>query len=111
MSKTLHQIVIVGGGAGGLELATQLGERFGRRKNVKIVLVDQNLTHIWKPLLHEIAAGSLNPHEEQTNYFAHAEKHNFEFVLGTLIEVNKDQKQITLAPPQLSKEHTPQIQS
>ena len=111
MSKTLHHIVIVGGGAGGLELATQLGERFGRRNKAKITLVDQNLTHIWKPLLHEIAAGSINPHEEQTNYFAHAEKHHFEFVLGTLIEVNKDQKQITLAPPQLSKEHTPQIQS
>lgn len=111
MSKTLHHIVIVGGGAGGLELATQLGERFGRRKKAKITLVDQNLTHIWKPLLHEIAAGSLNPHEEQTNYFAHAEKHDFEFILGTLINANKDQKQITISPPQLSKEHTPVIQS
>ncbi|ATU45940.1 NAD(P)/FAD-dependent oxidoreductase [Acinetobacter junii] len=110
MSKTLHHIVIVGGGAGGLELATQLGERFGRRKKAKITLVDQNLTHIWKPLLHEIAAGSLNPHEEQTNYFAHAEKHHFEFVLGSLVAVDKDQKQITLSPPQLSKEHTPVIQ-
>ena len=111
MSKTLHHIVIVGGGAGGLELATQLGERFGRKKKAKITLIDQNLTHIWKPLLHEIAAGSLNPHEEQTNYFAHAEKHDFEFILGTLINVNKDQKQITISPPQLSKEHTPVIQS
>lgn len=111
MSKTLHHIVIVGGGAGGLELATQLGERFGRKKKAKITLIDQNLTHIWKPLLHEIAAGSLNPHEEQTNYFAHAEKHYFEFILGTLINVNKDQKQITISPPQLSKEHTPVIQS
>ena len=110
MSKTLHHIVIVGGGAGGLELATQLGERFGRKKKARITLVDQNLTHIWKPLLHEIAAGSLNPHEEQTNYFAHAEKHHFEFVLGTLLDVNKDQKQITLSPPQLSKEHAPLIQ-
>ncbi|WP_286799124.1 FAD-dependent oxidoreductase, partial [Acinetobacter sp. UBA2063] len=57
MSKTLHHIVIVGGGAGGLELATQLGERFGRKKKARITLVDQNLTHIWKPLLHKIAAG------------------------------------------------------
>ena len=111
MSKSLHHIVIVGGGAGGLELATQLGERFGRRKKARITLVDQNLTHIWKPLLHEIAAGSLNPHEEQTNYFAHAEKHHFEFVLGTLTRVNKAQKQINLTPPQLSKEHVPLIQS
>ncbi|WP_161781811.1 FAD-dependent oxidoreductase, partial [Acinetobacter baumannii] len=65
MTQNLHHIVIVGGGAGGLELATQLGETFGKNGKAKITLVDQNLTHIWKPLLHEIAAGSLNPHEEQ----------------------------------------------
>ncbi len=73
MTQNLHHIVIVGGGAGGLELATQLGETFGKNRKAKITLVDQNLTHIWKPLLHEIAAGSLNPHEEKTNYFAHSE--------------------------------------
>ncbi len=57
MTQNLHHIVIVGGGAGGLELATQLGETFGKNGKAKITLVDQNLTHIWKPLLHEIAAG------------------------------------------------------
>ena len=72
MSKTLHHIVIVGGGAGGLELATQLGERFGRKKKARITLVDQNLTHIWKPLLHEVAAGSLNSSEDELNYVAQA---------------------------------------
>lgn len=105
-----HRIVIVGGGAGGLELATQLGAAFGKSKKVKITLVDQNLTHVWKPLLHEIAAGSLNPHEEQTNYFAHAEKHHYEFVLGTLLSVNKDQKTILLSPKKLNKDHAPSHQ-
>ncbi|MBC6801921.1 FAD-dependent oxidoreductase, partial [Acinetobacter baumannii] len=110
MTQNLHHIVIVGGGAGGLELATQLGETFGKNGKAKITLVDQNLTHIWKPLLHEIAAGSLNPHEEQTNYFAHAEKHHYEFVLGTFIAVNKDKKIIDLIPPQVSKEQNTHIQ-
>ncbi len=110
MTQNLHHIVIVGGGAGGLELATQLGETFGKNGKAKITLVDQNLTHIWKPLLHEIAAGSLNPHEEQTNYFAHAEKHHYEFVLGTLTAVNKDKKIIDLIPPQVSKEQNIHIQ-
>ncbi|MGE8552165.1 MAG: NAD(P)/FAD-dependent oxidoreductase, partial [Acinetobacter calcoaceticus] len=104
MTQNLHHIVIVGGGAGGLELATQLGETFGKTHKAKITLIDQNLTHIWKPLLHEIAAGSLNPHEEQTNYFSHAEKHHYEFVLGTLVGVNKDKKLIELIPPQVSKD-------
>ena len=110
MAQELHHIVIVGGGAGGLELATQLGETYGKNNKAKITLVDQNLTHIWKPLLHEIAAGSLNPHEEQTNYFAHAEKHHYEFVLGTLVGVNKDKKFIDLIPPQVSKEQNTNVQ-
>ena len=55
-----HRIVIVGGGAGGLELATRLGRTLGKRGKARVTLVDANLTHIWKPLLHEVAAGSLN---------------------------------------------------
>ncbi len=53
-----HRIVIVGGGAGGLELATRLGKTLGKRGTASVMLVDANLTHIWKPLLHEVAAGS-----------------------------------------------------
>ena len=54
-----HHIVIVGGGAGGLILATKLGDRLGRCGAARITLVDCALTHIWKPLLHEVAAGTL----------------------------------------------------
>jgi NADH dehydrogenase len=39
------QIVIVGGGAAGLELATRLGARY-RRKRLDIIVVDRNRTHI-----------------------------------------------------------------
>lgn len=92
----LHHIVIVGGGAGGLELATQLGDTLGKSKKAKITLVDQKLTHIWKPLLHEIAAGTMNPNDEETNYFAHAAKHHYEFVSGRLVNVQNQDKTITL---------------
>ncbi len=44
-----HRIIIVGGGAGGLELATRLGKTLGKRGTASITLVDTNLTHIWKP--------------------------------------------------------------
>ena len=54
------RIVVVGGGAGGLELVTRLGHKLGRRKQAEIVLVDRNPTHIWKPLLHEVATGVLD---------------------------------------------------
>ena len=54
-SVELHQVVIVGGGAGGLELATRLGDSLGRKGKAEITLIDRTRTHVWKPLLHEIA--------------------------------------------------------
>lgn len=96
--KKLHRIVIVGGGAGGLELATALGHRLGRHGMAKIVLVDCNLTHIWKPLLHEIAAGTLNSFQDELNYFAHGARHHFEFQLGRMSGIDRAQKRIRLAP-------------
>ena len=56
----LPHIIIVGGGAGGLELATRLGDKLGRKGKARISLVERARTHVWKPLLHEIAAGSMD---------------------------------------------------
>lgn len=96
--NTAHHIVIVGGGAGGLGLATQLGHKLGKSKKAKITLVDAHLTHIWKPLLHEVAAGTLNSFEDELNYFAHSVKHHFEFQLGRMVDINRTDKKLTLAP-------------
>ncbi|MEM8593983.1 MAG: NAD(P)/FAD-dependent oxidoreductase [Pseudomonadota bacterium] len=90
-----HRLVIVGGGAGGLELATRLGRRY-RKTNIQVTLVDANLTHIWKPLLHEVAAGTINSYEDELNYFGHAAKNNFEFQLGRLQAVDRDNNTISL---------------
>lgn len=104
---TAHKIVIVGGGAGGLELATQLGQSLGKNGKAQITLIDQKLTHIWKPLLHEIAAGTLNPHEEETNYFAHAAANHYEFVLGTFKNIDRETKQILVETEYFSKKVQP----
>ncbi|MBH3341811.1 NAD(P)/FAD-dependent oxidoreductase [Pseudomonas mendocina] len=93
-----HRIVIVGGGAGGLELATRLGRKLGKSGAARIVLVDANLTHIWKPLLHEVAAGSLNSSEDELNYVAQAKWNHFEFQLGRMSGLDRAGKSITLAP-------------
>ena len=58
--ENLHHIVVVGGGAGGLELVTSLGNKLGKKGKARISLVDAGLTHVWKPLLHEVASGSLD---------------------------------------------------
>ncbi|HGH1365267.1 TPA: NAD(P)/FAD-dependent oxidoreductase [Acinetobacter baumannii] len=91
-----HRIVIVGGGAGGLELATRLGNSLGKRKIAEVILIDASLTHIWKPLLHEVASGTLNSSEDELNYFAHANKNNFEFFLGKMFEIDRHKKNILL---------------
>ena len=62
----LHRIVIVGGGAGGLELATRLGDTLGKRNKAHITLIEKARTHFWKPHLHEIAAGSMDVGVYQT---------------------------------------------
>lgn len=94
----LHRIVIVGGGAGGLELATRLGQSLGKRGQAQVILIDAALTHIWKPLLHEVAAGTINSYEDELNYFAHASKHHFEFHLGRMCDIDREQKQVVLEP-------------
>ncbi|MBX8602600.1 NAD(P)/FAD-dependent oxidoreductase [Pseudomonas cichorii] len=92
-----HRIVIVGGGAGGLELATRLGKTLGKKGTASVTLVDANLTHIWKPLLHEVAAGSLNSYEDELNYVAQAKWNNFQFQLGRMTGLDREGRQIHLA--------------
>lgn len=95
--KNSHRIVIVGGGAGGLVLATQLGRKLGKRGRARVTLVDSSLTHLWKPLLHQVAAGSLNSYEDELNYFAHAKKNHYEFQVGRLADIYRDKKSIQLS--------------
>lgn len=96
--SNLHHVVIVGGGAGGLELATRLGDTLGRKGKAKITLIDKTKTHVWKPLLHEIAAGSMNPDKHELDYLAQAHWHNFKFRLGSMDGLNRANKEITTAP-------------
>lgn len=96
MTTPLKKIVIVGGGAGGLELATQLGKSWVAAK-AKITLVDRNHSHLWKPLLHEVATGSLDEGVDALSYLAHARNHHFQFQLGSVVDINRESKTITLA--------------
>jgi NADH dehydrogenase len=101
MSK-VHKIVIVGGGAGGLELATKLGNRYGSAKSgsqkISITLVDKNRTHIWKPKLHEVAAGIMDLADQELDYIAQAHWHHFSFRIGELIDINREKQEIRIGP-------------
>ena len=93
----MQRIVIVGGGAGGLALATQLGKRLGKKDLTEITLVDAARTHVWKPLLHQLAAGSFDTHAEEIEYLAQARWNHFKFRLGRLTGVDRQNKTVQLA--------------
>ena len=93
----LHQVVIVGGGAGGLELATRLGDTLGRKGKAEITLIDRTRTHVWKPLLHEIAAGSMNPDKHEIEYLAQAHWHHFNFRLGEMDGLDRSKKEVYIS--------------
>jgi NADH dehydrogenase len=91
------QIVVVGGGAGGLELVRRLGAKYGR-KHHDIILVEKNRTHIWKPLLHEVAAGSLDANLDEVGYRSHCHRWGYRFFNGQLETIDRETRQVILAP-------------
>ena len=94
----LHRIVIVGGGAGGLELATRLGESLGRKGLAHVTLIEKARSHFWKPHLHEIAAGSMDLHAHATDYLAQAHWHGFRYRVGEMVGLDRAQRLVQVAP-------------
>ena len=92
------RIVIVGGGAGGLELATRLGDGYGRKGELDVTLIERGRTHVWKPKLHEIAAGSMDMSEHEVNYLAHAHWHGFRYRIGEMIGIDRERREVRVAP-------------
>jgi NADH dehydrogenase len=91
------QIVVVGGGAGGLELVRRLGARLGRN-DFDIILVERNHTHVWKPLLHEVAAGSLDANLDEVGYRSHGHRWGYRFFYGSLEAIDRTARQVIVAP-------------
>lgn len=94
----LHQIVIVGGGAGGLELATALGDKLGTRGRASVTLIEKNRAHVWKPKLHEIAAGSMDIDAHDIDYLAQARWHHFRYRVGEMIGLDRGRREVLVAP-------------
>jgi len=104
-SDGLHHIVVAGGGAAGLELVTKLGDTLGKPRSgkparVRITLVERSRTHLWKPLLHSVAAGSLRRSQHELNYLAQAHWHHFTYRYGEVVGLDRAAKQLKLAAMQ-----------
>lgn len=98
MEVHMKKIVIVGGGAGGLELAVGLAKKYRKNSQYKVTLIDKEKTHIWKPHLHEVASGQLSKNTEQLDYLHLASKFDFEFIWGEMSELNRTARNIILKP-------------
>lgn len=94
----MHRIVIVGGGAGGLELATRLGRQYGRGDRAGVTLVERARTHLWKPLLHAVAAGAIDRSQHELNYLAQAHWSHFTYRFGEMVGLDRDAREIELGP-------------
>lgn len=94
----MQRIVVVGGGAGGLELVSRLSKTLGKKKLAEIVLVDRSRTHVWKPLLHEVAAGVIDKNSDGVDYRIHAARHKYQFQLGNMSRVDHENQCIELDP-------------
>ena len=93
----LHQIIVVGGGAAGLELATRLGDKLGRWQLADVTLIDKSRTHLWKPLLHEFAAGSMDQNVYELDFLAQAHWHHFRYRIGNVIGLDRSRREVQLA--------------
>ena len=99
-TTTLPHIVVVGGGAAGLELVTKLGDTLGKRGGARITLVERSRTHLWKPLLHSVAAGSLRRSQHELPYLAQAYWHHFTYRFGELTGLDPARHEIQLGATQ-----------
>ncbi|MDB5503384.1 MAG: NAD(P)/FAD-dependent oxidoreductase [Tardiphaga sp.] len=95
---TQHRVLIVGGGAAGLHLASKLGAHYGRKGKISVTLLDKSRVHVWKPLLHEVAAGSFDAETDAVELIAHAKLRHYRYRIGEMIGINRARQQIYVAP-------------
>ncbi|MEW8646037.1 MAG: NAD(P)/FAD-dependent oxidoreductase [Candidatus Thiodiazotropha endolucinida] len=92
------KIIVVGGGAAGLELATRLGRKLGKPGRAEVTLIDATRSHVWKPLLHQVAAGTFDPAQHALGYLAHARWNHYRFRLGVMSDLDRVGRKVILAP-------------
>ena len=99
-ATTPHRIVVVGGAAAGLEPVTRLGNTLGKSGKAQFTLVEKAGTHFWKPLLHAVAAGSLDRAQYELHYLAQAHWHHFTYRFGEMIGLDRRKRAVLLGTMQ-----------
>lgn len=92
-----HRVVIIGAGAGGLHLAAKLGQRYGKTGRAIITLIDPARIHVWKPLLHEVAAGAFNAETDAVELIAHAKLRHYRYRIGKMVGLDRAKRRVFIA--------------
>src|SRR5919109_4664857 len=95
--NSLHHVIVVGGGAAGLELVTRIGDKLAKREKIQATLIDRSRAHLWKPLLHEVAAGSMDVGHHALDYLAQAHWHHFRYRYGEMIGLDRRRQEVHVA--------------
>src|SRR3954451_7007614 len=87
------RVVIIGGGFGGLSAAQHLNSNLA-----DVTLIDRRNYHLFQPLLYQVATGSLSPGEIAAPLRGVLSRQkNTRVWLGTVVDVNPESKQVSLA--------------
>ncbi|MFT3803788.1 MAG: NAD(P)/FAD-dependent oxidoreductase [Burkholderiaceae bacterium] len=94
-----HRILIAGGGVAGVEIASSLARHWRHRRGApSVTLVDRDSAHVWKPMLHMIAAGTRDISQQQTPYLAQARDAGFAFQPGEICGLDRARRELRIAP-------------
>ena len=89
--KQTH-VLIVGAGFAGMKAAQVLG----RRKDIRVTLVDKNNYHLFQPLLYQVASTGLNPSEiSSTVRHTFRKRKNVKVLRAELTAVDKETRTVT----------------
>src|SRR4029077_4966539 len=87
-----HQVVIIGGGFGGLYAAQCL-----KNVPVEVHFIDRRNFHLFQPLLYQVATGWLSPANiASTLRTALRHQENARVILGEVVEVDIERQQVVL---------------
>ena len=88
-----HQVVILGGGFGGLYAAKAL-----KKAPAQITVLDRRNFHLFQPLLYQVATGSLSPGDiaSPLRRVLHSQQ-NTRVLLGEAVDLDADRRRVILA--------------
>lgn len=96
------QIVILGGGCGGVVAATQLGRKIGTRHDV--TLIDRRADHVFMPAFLFLMVGQRRP-EDITRKLKYLEKRNVKVVQDEIVGIDPARQEVILENGKVSYDY------